>query len=67
MSEDSEAVMKTALSGVRLIATAHAESYYDLLKRRYISNLIEIGAFDVFCGLSIDGGKRVIDIKGCEK
>ena len=65
--EDSEAIMKTALSGVILIATAHAESYHDLLRRRYIANLIEIGAFDVFCGLSIEGGKRVIDIKGCKK
>lgn len=55
-SEEAKAILSAANSGVPLIATAHADSFEDLLKRPNIRVLYESQVFRYYIGLSrMDG------------
>ena len=45
-------------SGVRLVASAHASSYIELVKKANLAPLFERGVFDVFLEIRREGGKR---------
>ncbi len=55
--EDSEAVLSAAGAGVPVIASAHAGSFEELKKNRYISPLVESGIFRYTVELSRENGK----------
>ena len=50
-------------SGVRILATAHAESFVDVRRKKSLEPLFRKEVFDVFAGLSLVTGKRVVDIQ----
>ena len=50
-------------SGVRIIASAHAESLVQLERRRSIRPFIEDEVFDVFAGILLVGEKREVNIE----
>ena len=52
-----------ANSGVRMLATAHSDSYENLTRKRSLRGFFESEVFDVFAGLSLVGGRRVVDFK----
>jgi stage III sporulation protein AA len=45
---EAREMTESLFSGVRLIATAHADSLEDLKKRRSLAPFLELGAFDVY-------------------
>ena len=47
-AEECEGMLESLFSGVRLIATAHAEDYETLLKRKSLAPFFEAGVFEVF-------------------
>ena len=57
---EAELMRAFTSGGVRIIATAHADSLSGLFLRRNIEPFISSGVFDTFVGLSSLGGKRRI-------
>lgn len=57
--DESRALLDSVNSGVRILATAHAGSYDELLKRKCLAPLFMAEVFDVAVGLFIEGGRRV--------
>ena len=56
-------ILESLNSGVKVIATAHGASFEEIEKRSNIEPLLKVGVFDTFIGLSIEGGKRKINIR----
>lgn len=56
---DAEAIIKSAGCGVKFISTAHADSFENLIKRKYLRDIVETGVFDyaVIMSGSSDAGK----------
>ena len=52
-----------ANSGVRMLATAHSDSYENLIMRKSLKGFFEAEVFDLFAGLSLVGGRRVVNLK----
>ena len=50
-ASDAEAVMNAVGSGVRVIATSHAESFEELFSHSFIRELAEKNAFGIYLGL----------------
>ncbi len=50
------------MAGVPIVATAHAGSYAELLSRKALMPLIEMGAFDVFVGICEIGGSYSLTV-----
>ena len=69
--EDIEAIKDAVLSGVSLIFTMHANSYFDVTNKSYISELIEKNIFSCIVVLSNKNGAGTIEdikiLKGDEK
>ena len=57
------AMLQSLNSGVRLIATAHADSYAELSRRVSLAPFFENRIFDFAARLSLDGGKRGVEIQ----
>ncbi len=57
--KDSQAMIKSAGCGVKFISTAHADSFENLMKRRYLYDLIDSGIFEyaVIMSGSSEAGK----------
>ena len=55
-AEDADAVDGAVRSGVPIIASAHASSYRELMGRAPLRRLLFGGVFEVFVGISRDGG-----------
>ncbi|MBR5241905.1 MAG: hypothetical protein IKV20_02080 [Clostridia bacterium] len=53
--DEAEAVRRTLLCGVPMIATAHAGTRAEILAKPWLREMIDIGAFDVLVGLSSSG------------
>ena len=51
-------------SGVKIVATAHAESYSELLKRKSLRPFFEHEIFDVFFGLRREGSEFFCEVRG---
>ena len=56
-------MLESLNSGVRIIATAHADSFSELKKRISLVPFFENEIFDVFVGISIKDGKRIMRIE----
>lgn len=54
-AEEAEAVRRTLLCGVPVIATAHAGSKAEILSKPWLSEMIKDGAFDTLAGLTATG------------
>ena len=67
--DESDGILASLLSGVKFIATAHAEHLSELVNRSCIKPLVEMGVFDVFFGIRYtDGGYSYeVDHKECLK
>ena len=59
--EEASAIMDCAGAGVPVCATAHADSYTELLKKQYIKTLIDSGIFKYAVGLSRKSDKIVFE------
>ena len=57
--EDSEDILAAANSGVPIIATAHAATPGELLRREHISRLLGAGVFSNIVGIYREGGRFV--------
>lgn len=57
--KDSQAIIKSAGCGVKFISTAHADSFENLIKRRYLYDIINSGVFEyaVIMSGSSEAGK----------
>lgn len=55
--EDASAMLSSLGAGVTVIATVHARSYADAVKRGYVRRLIEGGLFDALCILERRGDR----------
>ena len=59
---DFKGVIKGHLAGLKIIATIHAESEHDLLKKKYVKEIIENEVFDKFVFLSKEKNNRKVEI-----
>lgn len=60
---EAEAMMESMNSGVRIIATAHAGSFFELKRKINMKPFFDGDIFDVFAGLSMKDGKRSVEIE----
>jgi stage III sporulation protein AA len=58
--EETLEILSSVNAGVKIVATAHARSIEELMKRKNIMPLIESEAFDVFFGIGYEGGGRCV-------
>lgn len=58
---ESEQIYKYINCGVGVIATTHASSFNDLIKRPFIKKLYENKSFNLYCGIKRQQGKRNFD------
>ncbi len=54
-SDEAEALRSVMRCGIPVIATAHASSMEELLRKPHISRLIDLGVFDLFVGITRTG------------
>lgn len=54
--EEAEAILKASSCGVQLIATAHAQSFDELLSKRILKELFEHQIFDYALGIEREAG-----------
>ncbi len=59
---DFKGVLKGHLAGLEIFATIHAENKQDLLKNKYINQIIENKVFDKYVFLSVENGKREVNV-----
>lgn len=50
--DDADAILSVIRCGIPLIATAHASSYEELLSKPSLKELLRVGVFDTFLGIS---------------
>lgn len=55
-SEETEALLRVGRGGVPIIATAHAASFDEVIKKRSVSMLFDEGYFNLFVRLYREGG-----------
>ena len=69
MGDECREVEYSFLSGIPVIATAHAGSLCELLEKRELSELISKGIFSTFIGIERIGGRYSVnvaeDLEGC--
>ncbi len=59
---DFKGVIKGHLAGLKIIATIHAENVEDLLKKKYINEIINNKVFDKYVFLSKEKNNRKVEI-----
>lgn len=62
MGDECREVEYSFLSGIPVIATAHAGSLSELLKKRELAELISKGVFTSFIGIRREGGKYIASV-----
>ncbi len=62
---ESEGIMHSLLSGVRIVATAHASSAEEVKKRSGLRPFFEHGVFDMLVGIAVSGTSRELYIDRC--
>ncbi len=65
--EESESLTEALNSGVKIVASAHASSFEELLRRASIRPFLERKVFDVYCGLSLCDNRRMLTFTRSEK
>ena len=63
MGEECSEIEYSALSGVPVIATAHAGSFSEVLSKRELGELISRGVFSTFVGISERRGRYTIEVR----
>ena len=61
--EEAEAMLDSLNSGVRIIATAHAATAAEVMKRKSLAPFFESGIFDTLVGISISRGVRSLSVE----
>ena len=61
---EADAVCESLLSGVKIIATAHAKSIDELFCRKSLEPFFSLCAFDLFLGISYSDGVRRAELYG---
>lgn len=57
--EECSSILEFVRSGIRVVASAHAQSAHDLKSKSGVSLLLENGVFDVTVGIEIREGERI--------
>ena len=60
-ARESQELLEFLNSGVRVIATAHAGSYRDVISRVSLEPLLRHGVFDCLAGITNNGGERKVE------
>ena len=60
---EAEMILESLNSGVKVIATAHADSFFELKKRISLAPFFDNEIFDVAVGLSHKNGRRQADVR----
>ncbi len=66
-SDDSAAIKDTLRCGIPIVATAHARTFGELMSKASLRPLFEISAFDVFAGISEQGGRHILTVDKNER
>lgn len=61
--EEAEAMLDSLNSGVGIIATAHAATLAEVMKRKSLAPFFENGVFDTLVGISISRGVRSLSVE----
>ena len=65
--EDARAMLLSVGAGVRVIATAHARCFSDLMRRGYVRELILSGLFDTVCAITRKNGRFSFNIESVDE
>ena len=60
--DDANAMLASVGAGVKVIATAHARCFSDLMRRDYVRELILSGLFDTVCAITRKNGRFSFNI-----
>ena len=63
---EAEAMLESLNSGVRVLASAHSNSFAELKKRVALKPFFENKIFDAYAGISFNGGERRLCFERCE-
>ena len=66
-SDDSRAMLASVGAGVKVIATAHARCFSDLMRRAYVRELILAGLFDTVCAITRKNGRFSFNIESVDE
>lgn len=61
--EEAEAMLDSLNSGVGIIATAHAKTAEEVMKRRSLKSFFDNGVFDTLVGITLRGGARRMSVE----
>ena len=61
---EAEALLPYVNSGVKIVETAHAGSYEELLLKKNLEGFFALSVFDVFVGLERRGGEFFCEVRG---
>lgn len=64
--DEAQRIIEYMNSGVRVLASAHADSLAALSRRGAVKPFLDADVFDVFLGISLLGGRRVAKIEALE-
>ena len=64
--DDAESIRSVLNCGIPLVATAHASSLEEIKSKPNLALLLDIGVFDVFAGISREGGVYSVKVDVCE-
>ena len=64
--DDAESIRGVLNCGIPIVATAHASSLNEIKAKPSLAPLLDIGVFDVFAGISREGGVYSVKVDGCE-
>lgn len=64
--DDAESIRGVLNCGIPIVATAHASSLDEIKAKPSLAPLLDIGVFDVFAGISREGGVYSVKVDGCE-
>lgn len=62
-SREADAMLESLNSGVRILASAHAQSYSEIQKRTAMKPFMENDVFDVFAGIIMKNGYRTLEFE----
>ena len=65
--EDARAMLLSVGAGVKVIATAHARCFSDLMRRGYVRELILSGLFDTVCAITRKNGRLSFNIESVDE
>lgn len=68
-TDEASAILRAANTGVTLLATAHAGSFYELIRKESIKMLIDGGVFEYFIGIDRKPGEKMYKytLNSCEE